>query len=387
MLQDVPSPSSPSLNFRSKLATLISPLKRVRPRVPFFRLAAHRIPTLWGLYKGLLRTAPTENIHQHIRIWFRKNHHITGTDRTIRELQKGYKWLETFERAQSGDTKTQALLQRYDRFLQLKAEKAEWKMLARKEMEWIQRMKNRPIVTGGLIHPTLYNPPLPRLRPQPMAISRIIAKRIKQRTRRFMRMEDLAQMKDMVRREQDMERELLEAGVPFEPMYFGSDKQDSWLQPINEASRDIYESVKRSAERNLRPFPESLLNLVREARRNKIANKTKERERERRGEILNRTRKRWRKNLTPHLLSTLSKEKIREELIVQRSVAEVGYVGLLKKRKGWKLREPKEKVEGKEWSVEDAEWIGKEDREAAKKVLLVIQEENARRRANKEPEE
>lgn len=91
--------------------------------------------------------------------------------------------------------------------------------------------------------------------------------------------------------------------------------------------------------------------------------------------------------MTPHLLSTLSKEQIRKELIVQRSVAEVGYVGLLKKRKGWKLREPKEKVEGKEWSVEDAEWMGKEERETAKKALLAIQEENARRRANREPED
>jgi len=149
----------------------------------------------------------------------------------------------------------------------------------------------------------------------------------------------------------------------------------------------MYQRVKDSAERNLRPFPESLLELVREARRNKIANKTKERERERRGEILTRTRKRWRKNLTPHLLSTLSKGQIRDELTVQRSVAEVGYVGLLKKRKGWNLKKPKEKVEGKEWSVEDAEWIGKEERQAAKEALLAIQEANERKRATREYDE
>lgn len=55
-------PSVESQTFRANLAQLLSPLRRVRPRVPFFELAAHRIPTLWGLYRGLLREAPTEDV-------------------------------------------------------------------------------------------------------------------------------------------------------------------------------------------------------------------------------------------------------------------------------------------------------------------------------------
>ena len=54
-----PSPASPT--FRADLAKLISPLKRIRPRVPFWQLAAHRIPTL-SLYRGLLRNASTEDV-------------------------------------------------------------------------------------------------------------------------------------------------------------------------------------------------------------------------------------------------------------------------------------------------------------------------------------
>lgn len=56
------TPSPQSLAFRANLAKLVSPLRRVRPRVPFFQLAAHRVPTLWGLYRSLLRDAGSENV-------------------------------------------------------------------------------------------------------------------------------------------------------------------------------------------------------------------------------------------------------------------------------------------------------------------------------------
>jgi hypothetical protein len=55
-------PSPESLARRLELSKLLPPLKRVRARVPFFYLAAHRIPTLWTLYRGLLREAPTKNV-------------------------------------------------------------------------------------------------------------------------------------------------------------------------------------------------------------------------------------------------------------------------------------------------------------------------------------
>ena len=59
---DLLEPSPQSLAFRANLASLVSPLRRLKPRVPFFRLPAHRIPTLWTWYRGLLRYAPTENV-------------------------------------------------------------------------------------------------------------------------------------------------------------------------------------------------------------------------------------------------------------------------------------------------------------------------------------
>ncbi len=58
-MASAPSPASPT--FRTDLAKLVSPLKRIRPRVPFWQLAVHRIPTL-SLYRGLLRNATTEDV-------------------------------------------------------------------------------------------------------------------------------------------------------------------------------------------------------------------------------------------------------------------------------------------------------------------------------------
>lgn len=60
-MAQVPLPSPESQKFRADLAKLISPLRRVRPRLPFFQLAVHRVPTLWGLYRSLLRELPNEN--------------------------------------------------------------------------------------------------------------------------------------------------------------------------------------------------------------------------------------------------------------------------------------------------------------------------------------
>ena len=54
-----------SLTLRANLANAVSPLRRARSKTPFFRLPAHRIPTLWGLYRGLLRDAPNETVCFH----------------------------------------------------------------------------------------------------------------------------------------------------------------------------------------------------------------------------------------------------------------------------------------------------------------------------------
>ena len=97
------------LAHRSRIAQIIAPLKRVRPRVPFWYLGAHRIPTLWILYRGLLKNAPDDDVSvylgmtcdeltsQHsckvrwrVRRIFEQKRVLTSPTATKQELLKGY---------------------------------------------------------------------------------------------------------------------------------------------------------------------------------------------------------------------------------------------------------------------------------------------------------
>lgn len=54
-----PTPEAHLAHHRQNIARIVSSLRAVRPHTPFYRLAAHRVPTLWSLYRGLLRASPT----------------------------------------------------------------------------------------------------------------------------------------------------------------------------------------------------------------------------------------------------------------------------------------------------------------------------------------
>src|SRR6266702_2262711 len=66
-----PTPAAPTLagiTHRQGVACIVSSRRPVRPHIPFYRLAAHRVPILWVLYRGLLRAAPNSNVrHPHAR--------------------------------------------------------------------------------------------------------------------------------------------------------------------------------------------------------------------------------------------------------------------------------------------------------------------------------
>jgi hypothetical protein len=106
-----PTPETPTLvniTHRQRIARIVSGLRSVRPRVPFYRLAAHRVPTLWVLYRGLLRASPNSNVRRayipsslsfphpsqvraHIQALFRRYRHLTSPVLTKVQLEKGHR--------------------------------------------------------------------------------------------------------------------------------------------------------------------------------------------------------------------------------------------------------------------------------------------------------
>jgi hypothetical protein len=148
---------------------------------------------------------------------------------------------------------------------------------------------------------------------------------------------------------------------------------------------------RRIAARVSGDVPQTLLDQIKDARRDRIANKTKERERERRGEILPITEKRARQRPPFHTLLRMSEQAKEEDKAMRQSISEVGYIGELKVKNGWKVHEGRRgpdglkerelnKGRGKTWSVLDAAWVGSEDTQCAEEEYSQIDTENERRR-------
>lgn len=72
-----------------------------------------------------------------------------------------------------------------------------------------------------------------------------------------------------------------------------------------------------------------MIEQIKQARREKIVNKTRERARERAGEILKCTLERRKKGLPAHLIAVMSKEEIKKDKLLRES-GRAGYVNWLK---------------------------------------------------------
>ena len=96
---------------------------------------------------------------------------------------------------------------------------------------WYERMRTRPIMTGGYLKPTFFNKPLPRLLPQPLHITGMISARRKVRQRRLDRYDALQNEKAFLDFESNFEHALAaNAGSPFERVY--SDELINWRMYI-----------------------------------------------------------------------------------------------------------------------------------------------------------
>jgi hypothetical protein len=98
-------------------------------------------------------------------------------------------------------------------------------------------------------------------------------------------------------------------------------------------------------------YTPEVLARIKQARQEQIANETREVERERRGEVLRRTIRPRNKGLPAHVLTCMSREDKNLDRVAKSSVSEVGYVGMVKRRLGLRLRGPER------WKV-DGGWEG-----------------------------
>lgn len=115
-------------------------------------------------------------------------------------------------------------------------------------------------------------------------------------------------------------------------------------QPISQNLSEIEKSMALERERIRQSFSPELMERIFEARREKVRNKSHEREREHRGEETKSSLRRKRKGPPAHILAKMTAEQRKMDEI-SRSLSEAGYVGLVKKRLGFKLKDPEHPLE------------------------------------------
>ncbi|KAH9851702.1 hypothetical protein C2E23DRAFT_732488 [Lenzites betulinus] len=366
----VPLPSLETLAHRAQLAQLISKLRPTHFRAPLTRLPAHRVPTLWTLYRGIMRDAPTDTIRSHMRDFFRARKGMREQGDVTRELRKAHARWDILRKAKAGEEHLQAVCLRYSRMIEGAARQAQADALFEAELAWYERIRTRPVLTGAYHKPTIFNGPLPRLLPQPAHITGMIVSRRKSRQRRIARRDEMQEMTALLEAERTFETQLSNAtGVRAFKRDF-VEGFDGWRAPLAEDAKAMKASLERERARLRTPFPPELLEQIKSARRARIENKTRERERERRGEMTNRLLRQMRKSPPAHMLALMSPRRRRMDSIA-RSVSEVGYVAKVKRALGYKLRDPHA------W---EAELGPKEKMEMMNRMAEEIEQENIRRR-------
>ncbi|KDN45491.1 hypothetical protein RSAG8_04815, partial [Rhizoctonia solani AG-8 WAC10335] len=276
------SPSPASLALRASIAQSLSGLRRQSPKVPFWALAAHRVPTLWTLYRGLLRAAPGENTRWRIRGLFQRNQHLTSPSQTRDALAIGHRWLDYLAQAKAGAVRKQRVVARFERaFCEMK-KRVYWRDIYRRELEWIYQMRNRPILTGGFMRPTLFHKLVPRMVRQPIHLSMMIRRRRLARARRLDEQRRLMEWKLDIVREREFESRLIDSGH--------LDRQDAiwqtheWLLPIQKRIALIQEAYTHDKRRALHIFPPHIVAQIHQARTRRLERKTQQAQKLARGE-------------------------------------------------------------------------------------------------------
>lgn len=194
------------------------------------------------------------------------------------------------------------------------------------------------MLTGSMMRSTLDNAPMPRLYPQPDHISHIIYKRKLARERRFQHQLYLQELKRDIIREATFEEGVAAAAGTKVDMAFGGDSKEEWTTGIEERLDVIHRAHDRSKARLASSITPQLFETLAAARRYKIENKTREKENARRGVWSKRVFERARQRPPAHIWEKMS-PKQKEVDRVKRLPGEAGYVGMVKRKAGMRMKD------------------------------------------------
>lgn len=124
----------------------------------------------------------------------------------------------------------------------------------------------RPFLTGAFMRPSILNPPLPRLKPQPTHISMMMKTRAWKREKKLTRQRDLKETGNTMVKEVSFWREL---GVDQD--WGAKGREGSWWHDIGDTIAQIDASFARDAARAASVFPKEVEEKIMAARRRRHA--------------------------------------------------------------------------------------------------------------------
>ncbi|GAA6048734.1 hypothetical protein JCM3770_003934 [Rhodotorula araucariae] len=210
----------------------------------------HRIPTRWSLYRPLLRaaqSAPLDQEHcralqRYVRDGFKRARNLGSVDRARRKLVEAEQFLHQLEGAAHSATHLSNLRALASHLLLRRPPSPP------RPARPAPPPRRKPLISPSILHSTPFNPPMPRLRPQPLATSMMIFRRRRASQKRF---DKLVTAREMLA--------LVQAEMVFDARAGAREKQedgrwgDEWRAWIAEAR---VKDAKEQARNALRIPPE-----------------------------------------------------------------------------------------------------------------------------------
>lgn len=141
------------------------------------------------------------------------------------------------------------------------------------------KIEEKPRLTGGFLRPTLFNPPLPRLKPQPQRLSMMIKQRIRRREARIEAFRQLQEQQEDMRKEVGFLRNL---GLDW-PEKIGDWSSGvgarSWETEFNRQGKAIDERFAREQKRSEMKYTDKMYIRIMRAKREKYERLAKRAER------------------------------------------------------------------------------------------------------------
>lgn len=292
------------------------------PQLPFFRDPAHTVPTKWSLYRPLVRAlrgpaklragVPLAAIAC-VSVLPSAFEAAAAANATLEGTRKGkektviqhaseiftttptarYPYLLDLVRARArcarGHTSldvARALITSSEKLLQTISSSppeahtldtnAQWfatqvasriALDAAAAAEHKAQQQRRPRLTGGYFRPSLFNPPLPRMKPQPIGITMMIAARVQRRQRRRDEERRLRGWMSDIRREITFWRSLGIDNPETMGRWASTPENGSFEGPYNLYKQIVSAGFEAESQRAMMKFPSDMVDRIKHARR------------------------------------------------------------------------------------------------------------------------